>query len=467
MESASSSSGGEELLLQVSGEAGEEGEACRHAAAPATPGGTSIAAPCSATRLSRDAVLLASLPYVAGWTCVSILTLLYNKHLYRTGAFPFPLTLVLVHQVSLGCLLWAVRALAPEGVLKWLMPGAGHASASSLRDSAQAFLPIALLQAVAMASQNHALQLSSAHFVVMVNAVKPVLVSLLQVAFGLITLNCVHLKIVSVISTGVLIAVAGEVEVTSAGLSALVVAQLSEGVRVVLVQRSLSGRQELDAATLLSYSAPACALVLAPAAFYFEVARMDVGTFAELGATMLGASIALAVLVNVMGVLVIQKTDALVLAFAGIIKDFIGIFVSAYCFAATIMPSQILGYAIAVLFMNIYRESRQREAALASDGLCAVLVGLVCPSYRKSAGSVEPEPDGGGSTCARTSSCHQRHRGVLYGVLLLLLCVAVAAPILARPRSHFARALVFLVLGSEQVEPDISGAPLVFHEPVT
>jgi len=413
---------------------------------------------------SRDAALWASLPYVAGWTCSSILTLLFNKHLYKTGAFPFPLTLVCVHQVALGSLLWVLRVAAPGDVLKWLMPGAG--GTSSHGDFTSAFLPIAVLQAVAMASQNHALRLSSAHVVVMASAVKPVLVTLLQVAFGLISLNCMHLKIVSGISTGVLIAVAGEVDVTVAGLSALLVAQLSEGVRVVLIQRSLSGRMELDAATLLSYSAPACAAVLAPAALYLEIRQMDAGTFAEMGATMLGASIALAVLVNLTGVLVIQKTDALVLAFAGILKDFIGIFVSAYCFSAIIMPSQVLGYSIAVLFMHIYREFKQKETAMASEGLCSTLAGLARPCCA----SDEPLRNGvdGSELVQVAGSCMPwRSRRVVFSGLLLLLCGAVAASLSGRPESRYARALVITVLTGGPSEPDLGDARLVVQEPGT
>mmetsp|Transcript_68806 Transcript_68806/g.194190 ORF Transcript_68806/g.194190 Transcript_68806/m.194190 type:complete len:403 (-) Transcript_68806:143-1351(-) len=385
----------------------------------------------------RVSMAAASAPYMASWVMSSISLLLYNKHLYRAGkgggGFPFPLTLVTVHQLALGMLLWAVRVAAPASLRSQLMPGRG----SSLGDRARAIVPIALLQAVALAAQNQALQLSSAHFVIMLNATKPVLVSLLQSAFGLAELKCLHLQIVSAISAGVMLAVAGEVQFVLAGLVALLVAQVTEGIRIVLIQKSLSGEDELDAATLLSYSAPVCALVLAPVAAVAEVRTMEASTIRQLNLLPLVVSTVLAALVNISGVMVIQKTDALILVLAGIVKDFIGIFVSVWFFAATLMPSQVVGYSIAVLFINVYRESRRNEALFLSAGLCYAMLSLARPAEGRLQLACDGTPRGDGHPA--DGGPHGGWMTRQRRVLALLTCVCIAGLLAFQAKLHSVR----------------------------
>lgn len=382
-------------------------------------------------------IALAAAPYLASWVLSSISLLLYNKHLYRAGGFPFPLTLVTVHQLALGGLLWALRIVAPTNLLAQLMPGACRCIGRG--ELVRIVVPIALLQAVALAAQNQALQLSSAHFVVMLGAAKPVLVSLLQSAFGLLTLNRLHLQIVGAISAGVMFAVVGELQFVLAGLVALLVAQVSEGIRIVLIQKSFGGANELDAATLLSYSAPLCAFALAPAALLAEIRTMEEGIIAHISISPVAGSTALAALVNLSGVLVIQKTDALVLVLAGIVKDFVAIFVSAWFFVATVMPSQMVGYSFAVIFINVYREFKQNEAIFLSEGLCCAVVSLARPTscMRQQAHFISvdgPKNDNGptGNYCGK----YYRHRQVL--TLLLCVCLlGVSSLSMLQAAGHF------------------------------
>merc|ERR1719195_189183 len=143
---------------------------------------------------------------------------------------------------------------------------------------------------------------------------------------------------------------------------------------------------------------------------------MEGGIITHLGVSPLAGSTALAALVNLAGVLVIQKTDALVLVLTGIVKDFIAIFVSAWCFVATIMPSQMAGYSLAVVFINVYREFKQNEAMFLSEGLCCAIAGLIRPMWcvRQQAHFMsvdEPKNDTGPTSKYSGKIC--RHRQVL------------------------------------------------------
>ncbi|CAJ1340194.1 unnamed protein product [Effrenium voratum] len=296
---------------------------------------------------------------VAAWIVTSTSTLIFNKQLFSGGRFPFPLTLLTVHQGTFAVVLNGFQLLAPMSLQRVVMPGAQNLTC---RMFLRQFLPLGALQAVAMATQNEALSMVSAHAVIMVSASKPVLVALLQVCFGLAPFSPMQLKVLLCVALGVAASVTGEVNMSLPGFIFLCAAQITESSRIVLMQRLLGdSTRELDVLSLLAMSSPACLVVLLTSASFFELAHMDFSTNKE---QLLGvaASTGLAFMVNVISAQVIKVTSALALTLLGVIKDFLGVFLSSWLFAAPISAGQVAGYAVAVLFINLYKAVQRAEA---------------------------------------------------------------------------------------------------------
>ncbi|CAE8725276.1 unnamed protein product, partial [Polarella glacialis] len=315
---------------------------------------------------------------LVGWMVTSITTLLFHKHLFSGGRFPYPLTLLLTHQCFAAVLLNGVQLLAPRCIVQRVMPASVRGT--TLKQWMQSFLLIGIFQAVSMATQNMALQLVSTHFVIMLSATKPALVAIFQVSIGLAPFNLLQLKVLLCVGLGVSVAVAGEGQLEWDGFVYLVLAQVTEAWRIILMQKVFGDTtREMDALTMLSLSSPACLAILLPAAYLSEIQFMDSKVFENSSLSGVGISTFLAFGVNLISAQVVKSTSAIALVLLGVVKDFTGIFVSAWLFSARLSPVQVLGYAAAVGFINSYREIKKNEAAYANAGLVDVTVRLLLP----------------------------------------------------------------------------------------
>ncbi|CAE7605695.1 unnamed protein product [Symbiodinium natans] len=309
---------------------------------------------------------------VLAWILTSISTLMVNKRLFSGSRFPFPLLLLLIHQgcfavLLTGCrpgcrrLIWpGSRCLAPSAVLKVVMPGFASVS---LRAWLRQYLLLGLLQALSMGLQNKALSLVSAHAVIMLSASKPVLVALLQAALKLASFTGTQLKALVCVTLGVSASVTGEVSMSLHGFVFLFGAQVTEAMRIVLMQHLLEdSASKLDVLTLLSLSSPACVLLLTPWAYFLELRGQDLSTMPSLLSSGILVSTVLAFGVNVLSAQVVKVTGALSLVLLGVVKDFMGVFLSAWLFAVPLSIMQVLGYSVAVMFINVYKDLAKRGA---------------------------------------------------------------------------------------------------------
>lgn len=367
---------------------------------------------------------ISSLPYIGAWMASSMAMMLFNKSLFR-GGFRFGSALVLMHQICIAIVFWLYRLLIQQS-----------SHSPSCRVNAKSwmccFLPIGIMQALAMTSQQKAIALCSVHFVVMVSAVKPVLVSLLQIMLGLSVSSGTQLKILFIVSLGVMLSVAGEAEFNLFGLACLILAQVTESIRTVLIQRVFSANSEhqgLDPSAMLAYSSPAAIVGLLPLVFLFDEISMDLSGFLQPGVPGLLMNTALALLVSFQSNQVIQKTDALVLTLSGIVKDFVTVFMSAYIFSATLTIAQITGYAVSVLFINVFREFKRQEETFKDSGLLEVTAAVFLPSWLTCFGNVS-EKDAKAVSGCQTSTvfwARSRYRHIAFVAGLLSIAWLGAA----------------------------------------
>lgn len=318
---------------------------------------------------------------VCVWILTSISTLMVNKQLFSGSRFPFPLFLLLIHQGSFATLLTGCRCLAPTAVLKVAMPGSFGVSLSVwLRQ----FLALGLLQALSMGLQNEALSLVSAHAVIMVSASKPVLVALLQMALKLASFSSIQLKALVCVTLGVSASVTGEVSMSLRGFVCLFGAQVTEAGRIVLMQQLLEdSTSKLDVLTLLSLSSPACLLLLAPSAYFLELQDKDLSMLPSMLSFGVFVSTILAFGVNVLSAQVVKVTSALSLTLLGVVKDFMGVFLSAWLFSVPLSISQVMGYSVAVLFINVYKDLGKQGASIGNISLPEA-VSLLLPTKLRS-----------------------------------------------------------------------------------
>eukprot|EP00441_Pelagodinium_beii_P043678 CAMPEP_0197634366 /NCGR_PEP_ID=MMETSP1338-20131121/10477_1 /TAXON_ID=43686 ORGANISM="Pelagodinium beii, Strain RCC1491" /NCGR_SAMPLE_ID=MMETSP1338 /ASSEMBLY_ACC=CAM_ASM_000754 /LENGTH=463 /DNA_ID=CAMNT_0043206219 /DNA_START=54 /DNA_END=1446 /DNA_ORIENTATION=- len=287
------------------------------------------------------------------WILASSSMLMFNKQLLSGGIFPFPATLLLMHQTFLAVLLNGLLHIAPKSLLQSIMPGATEKFSCS--DWLRSFLPLGVLQVVSMATQTMSLKLMSAHSVVMLSASKPLLVAAIRACAGLSPYNCLEIKVLLCVAAGVFVSAGLEASMTFEGFAYLMVAQVTESLRMVLMQKLLSAEaRELDALTLISRSSPACMLLLVPLA-YLEIRHVELSVLARPGFLSLAGSALLAFTLNVLGVQMIKVGSAMALMLLGILKDFLSIFLSVWFFSAELRPMQVLGYLFAIAFINIYR----------------------------------------------------------------------------------------------------------------
>ena len=171
-----------------------------------------------------------------------------------------------------------------------------------------------------------------------------------------------------VITTGVSIASYGELNFNWTGMLLLLASIAAEAVRVVSIQILLTSADiKLNSVTTLYYVSPACLVFLCvPFAFIEAPKFMTTDEAINLNPAVLLSNAAVAFALNMSVYLLIGKTSALTMNVAGVIKDWILIFISSLLFDAPISNTQLGGYLLAfaaVCFYN-YTKFKEKEAAM-------------------------------------------------------------------------------------------------------
>ncbi|KAF2148651.1 TPT-domain-containing protein [Myriangium duriaei CBS 260.36] len=282
--------------------------------------------------------------------CMSCGIIVYNKWIFHTLEFAFPITLTAWH-------------LAFATVCTQLM-----ARTTSVLDTrkdspmtpslyCRTILPISGLVVLSMVCGNAVYLYLTVSFIQMLKAATPVVVLLASWAFGLREVNYCALFNIIIIAFGVVIASFGETSFNLVGILLQVGGIVSEALKLVLVQKLLTPNKnkKMDALVLLYYYAPSCAAMIAGLAFVIEGPRLTLQHVFHVGWPVFLSNAILAFLMNVIVVVAIDKTSGLAVTLSGIVKMVLLIISSMVIFGDSISPVQIIGSVISIIALIIYQ----------------------------------------------------------------------------------------------------------------
>lgn len=193
----------------------------------------------------------------------------------------------------------------------------------------------------------------------MLKAFTPVAVLILSSVFGLEKPTFVEINIVAIISLGVALTSIGELKFNMFGFICQVIGLTMESSRLVLTNILLK-QLKLDSLSTLYYVAPLCFVCLTIACIIFEFGELpfeSMATFQFEGIMIANGIVAFSL--NVASVLLISHTSALVLTLAGVVKDIMLVCLSLVVFRSPVSLLQYLGYAVALLALNLHKEYKK------------------------------------------------------------------------------------------------------------
>ncbi|ORY35411.1 triose-phosphate transporter family-domain-containing protein [Naematelia encephala] len=273
------------------------------------------------------------------WMSVSICVILYNKYIFSSLHFPFPVFLTTWHLFFSAC---ATRVLQRTTTL---VDGARDIEMS--RDRwIRSILPIGALFSGSLILSNYAYLSLSVSFIQMLKAFNPVAILLISFAFKIQEPNARLIAIVAMISTGCALAAYGELHFELFGFICQCAAVAFEASRLVMIQILLHGLK-MDPIVSLHYYAPVCAIINA-CILPFTEGLEPFYALHRVGLLVLFSNAAIAFALNVAAVFLISVGSGLILTLAGVMKDILLISGSVLAFGSQITALQVFGYSISL-----------------------------------------------------------------------------------------------------------------------
>lgn len=297
---------------------------------------------------------------IAAWIFVSSTVILYNKHIIDDLRFPYPCTLVMLHQACSWVLALGSSLLCRGGVA-WI----------GARRVCGTFLPLAALFSFNLWLSNMAYIHLSVALIQMIKAITPCVVMAFSFLMGLDAPSWKLTRIISTISLGVLISTATDVGIATSGVLLGVVCQtiaiVAEALRLNLAKVALSSQDvALDSISMLVYMCPLTFVLLLAVWRATEYETLSSSHFEDvrrIGWPILLSNSSVAFLLNVSSMALVAKTSALTLNVCGIVKDFLLISWSVVVSHAVVLPVQCIGYAFSTVGIAMYTRHKHAQAA--------------------------------------------------------------------------------------------------------
>jgi len=301
--------------------------------------------------------LLLAAYLIVQWIFLSSCIILFNKHLL-SGGFPFPCTLVCIHMmfVSICAAVWRATGLADVPNVK-------------AKDWWGGFLPVGMCFAASLLLSNAAYVYITVAFIQMIKASTPVVVLIISFFFRIETPNSKLGMYIVLISSGVALSCATNVEVTGdthVGLLMQLAAVVCEALRLCLANMLLASNGiKLSPIASLYYIAPTSLLCLTVPWTLLEASKWQdiLVAFSAVGFFKLAANASVAFVLNLATMALIKYTSALTLNVAGVVKDLLLIFWSVAVNGAIVGQWQYVGYAIALSGVTGYSSYKRSQGA--------------------------------------------------------------------------------------------------------
>ncbi|KAI0549349.1 triose-phosphate transporter family-domain-containing protein [Xylaria curta] len=312
-------------------------------------------APAPATRNIHPAF------YIALWIALSSSVILFNKWVLFSAKFDYPLFLTTWHM--------AFATLMTQLMAKFTTTlDSRHKVPMNTNTYMKAIVPIGIMFSLSLIFGNFAYLYLSVSFIQMLKATNAVATLLATWAFGMAAPNLNKLVNVSAIVIGVAIASFGELKFDGLGFIIQVTGIVCEALRLVMVQRLLSSDEfKMDPLVSVYYYAPACAVINGFFTILIELPRMTMGDILQVGLITLIANAFVAFLLNVSVVLLIGKTNAVVLTMSGVLKDILLVVASMVIFGDPVTLQQYFGYSIALAGLVYYKLGAEKLQQMTTD----------------------------------------------------------------------------------------------------
>ncbi|CAJ2513237.1 Uu.00g013560.m01.CDS01 [Anthostomella pinea] len=304
--------------------------------------------------------------YIALWITLSSSVILFNKWVLAAAKFDYPLFLTTWHMVFATAMtqLMARFTTTLDSRLKVPMDAPTYM---------KAIVPIGVMFSLSLICGNVAYLYLSVSFIQMLKATNVVATLIATWAFGMVAPNMKTLANVSAIVIGVAIASFGELKFDGFGFIVQVSGIVAEALRLVMVQRLLSSEEfKMDPLVSVYYYAPACALINGFFTLFVEIPRMTMADIFAVGVATLIANAFVAFLLNVSVVLLIGKTNAVVLTMSGVLKDILLVVASMAIFGDPVTGQQYVGYSIALGGLVYYKLGAEKIQSMATDAKLAL-----------------------------------------------------------------------------------------------
>lgn len=279
--------------------------------------------------------------------------IMFNKIVLTTLDFNFPFFLTFWH-----CLFATIFTQILSRTTNWL-PGVKEAKVST-RDFYWKFVPMATMFSAGVVCGNSAYEYLSLGYIQMVKAATPVPLLFINFAAGKETPSVIQLVIVCMVSLGVMIACAGELNFNLFGFSLQCLAMLADCGNKVLMDILLKDLT-LDSLSMLYYSAPISAVVIFIGFLIFEFDRFSLVFLSSQSFLIaLFANGVLAFSLNLSVMLLVANTSSMVIGLSGPIKDILLIISSVLIFHDIITDRQILGFSLTLVALYAYKIFKSR-----------------------------------------------------------------------------------------------------------
>ncbi|RWA03531.1 hypothetical protein EKO27_g11573 [Xylaria grammica] len=301
--------------------------------------------------------------YIALWIALSSSVILFNKWVLFSAKFDYRES----HSTSMR--------LVERKAVSWRLMAkftttldSRHKVPMNTNTYMKAIVPIGIMFSLSLIFGNFAYLYLSVSFIQMLKATNAVATLLATWAFGMAAPNLNKLLNVSAIVIGVAIASFGELKFDGLGFIIQVTGIVCEALRLVMVQRLLSSDEfKMDPLVSVYYYAPACAIINGFFTILIELPRMTMGDILQVGLITLIANAFVAFLLNVSVVLLIGKTNAVVLTMSGVLKDILLVVASMAIFGDPVTLQQYFGYSIALAGLVYYKLGAEKLQQMTTD----------------------------------------------------------------------------------------------------
>lgn len=331
----------------------------------------------SHTKSSSVLAQLAVVFWVTAWMLFSSIIVIFNKWMFESGGFPYPLALTSLHMFACFLTFGSIRMLAPQQIRLSLMPDADVVVPWSIY--LKKLMLISLLYAATLGAGNLAYLCSTVAFIQMLKPMNVIFASGFAMLFGMEARTMTHMIIVCVISFGVSVACFTAVQFSFRGACLQVFSTVCEGMRLVLMQSITTVGLRLDPVTTVYHFSFASSAALAIASRTLEP-QLDLS---QVNINMLALNCAISVCLNVLIATVIKKTSAVVFTLSGIVKDIGIIGASSVMFHSGVGILQTFGYSIAICGIFIFKVYKDNLEAFKDHGFVSGLSVTLAPSLRR------------------------------------------------------------------------------------